>query len=152
MTIAGDNVDPVYIERPHRWDIHFIRRFMLIFGPLSSLFDLATFGVLIWVLKSGERAFHTAWFIESVLSASLVVFAVRTRLPIWKSRPSRAMRIMTALVCLAAAAIPYTPLAGLLGFEPLPVQTILILLGIVGVYLVSAEAVKRAFYRRVNSN
>ncbi len=149
MTIAGDNVDPVYINKPHRWDIEFIRRFMLVFGPLSSLFDLATFGVLLWVLHANEQAFHSGWFIESVISASLVVFAVRTRLPIWNSRPSKAMRIVTALVCLAAAALPYTPLAGLMGFVPLPVNTILILLGIVALYLITAEAVKRVFYRRM---
>jgi len=75
MTIAGDNVDDVYLERPHRMDINFIRRFMLVFGPLSSLFDFATFGVLLWLMKAGEEAFHTGWFIESILSAGIVVFA-----------------------------------------------------------------------------
>ncbi len=91
MMIARDNVDDVMVEKPRRWDIGFIRRFMMVFGPLSSLFDFATFAVLLWGVKAGAPVFHTSWFIESVLSAGLVVFAVRTRLPFFRSKPSRAM-------------------------------------------------------------
>jgi Mg2+-importing ATPase len=147
MTIARDNVDPVYIERPHRWDINFIRRFMLVFGPLSSLFDFATFAVLLWVLHANEQAFHTGWLIESVVSASLVVFTIRTRLPLGKSHPNRIMLVVTAAVALFTLLLPFTPLATLLGLTPLPITTVLILLGIVLSYFISAELTKRWFYR-----
>ena len=148
MMIAGDNVDDVMIEKPRRWDIGFIRRFMMVFGPLSSLFDFATFAVLLWGVKAGAPVFHTSWFIESVLSAGLVVFAVRTRLPFFRSKPSRAMLGMTLLVIAITLALPYTPLAGPLDFTPLPVTYLLAIGVIVGLYFVSAEITKRWFYRR----
>jgi Mg2+-importing ATPase len=148
MTIATDNVDDVFIERSHRMDIDFIRRFMLIFGPLSSIFDFATFGVLLWLMKADEQSFHTGWFIESVLSAGAVVFAVRTRLPFTQSRPSYLMLGMTLLVAVVTLALPYTPLAGLLGFGPLPPTYLLVIFGIVAMYFLSAEFAKRWFYRK----
>jgi Mg2+-importing ATPase len=146
MTIATDTVDKIFVEHPHRWNINFIRRFMLVFGSLSSLFDFATFGALLWLMKAGEEAFHTGWFIESVLSAAIVVFAVRTRLPFMKSSPSRAMLGMTLLVTAITLALPYTPLARLLGFTPLPPIYLLVVFGIVALYFVSAEMTKRWFY------
>lgn len=148
MAIAGDNVDEDFVRRPHRMDIGFIRRFMLVFGPLSSFFDLATFGVLLWLLKADEAAFHTGWYIESVLSAALVVFAVRTRLPFLRSRPSRTMLGMTLVVAAVTLLLPYTPLAGPLGFTPLPFSYVLVLFAIVALYFLSAELAKRWFYRR----
>lgn len=146
MTIAGDNVDQALIDQPRRWDIGFIRRFMLIFGPLSSVFDFATFGVLLWLMKADEATFHTGWFIESVMSAALVVFAVRTRLPFTRSKPSRAMLGMTLLIIAITLALPYTPLANLLGFSALPVHYLLLIFGIVAAYFFSAEFAKRWFY------
>ena len=147
MTIASDNVDDEYIVQPRRWDINFIRRFMLIFGPLSSFFDFATFGILLWVMKANEEAFHTGWFIESVLSAGIVVFAVRTRLPFLRSKPSRLMLGMTLLVVIITLTLPYTRLAGPLGFTPLPPVYLLLIFGIVTLYFFSAELAKRWFYR-----
>jgi Mg2+-importing ATPase len=149
MTIASDNVDEAFVERPHRWNIQFIRRFMLVFGPLSSFFDLATFAVLLWLLNAGEQVFHTGWFIESVLSAGVVVFALRTRLPLLRSKPSRAMLGMTLLVMAISLALPYTPLAGLLGFTPLPPAYLLAIFVIVALYFVSAEFAKRWFYKKM---
>ncbi len=151
MTIASDNVDDVYIQRPHRMDINFIRHFMLVFGPLSSLFDFATFGVLLWIMKADQAAFHTGWFIESVLSAGIVVFAVRTRLPFLRSKPSRTMLGMTLLVAAVALALPYTPLAGVLGFTPLPLIYLLAIFGIAALYFTTAELTKRWFFRRYPS-
>ena len=148
MTIANDNVDSVFVQQPHRWDIGFIRRFMFIFGLLSSVFDYLTFGVLLWLLKANQAQFHTGWFVESVLSASLVVFAVRSRLPFLRSRPGRAMLAVTAAVALATLLLPYSPLAKPLGFEALPPLALLIIAAIVGAYFASAELVKRWFYRR----
>jgi P-type Mg2+ transporter len=148
MTIASDNVDDVYMQRPHRLDINFIRHFMLVFGPLSSFFDLATFAVLLWLMHAGEAAFHTGWFIESVLSASLVVFAVRTRLPFLRSMPSRAMLGMSLFVAAITFALPYSPLAVVLGLTPLPITTLMLIFAIVAAYFLTAELGKRWFYRR----
>jgi P-type Mg2+ transporter len=151
MTIAGDNVDDVFIQRPHRWDVGFIRRFMLVFGPLSSVFDLLTFGMFLWLMHADQVLFHTGWFIESVLSASVVVFAIRTRLPFSHSHPSRLMMLVTLGVGLVALALPYSPLANILGFEPLSLQSLILIAGIIILYFVSAELVKRWFYRHFNA-
>jgi Mg2+-importing ATPase len=147
MTIANDNVDETMVAHPHRWDINFIRRFMIVFGPLSSFFDLATFGALLWLLRASERAFHTGWFVESVISAALVVFAVRSRLPVIRSRPSRAMLAVTGGVAAVALALPYSPLAVLLGLTPLPMAYLLVVLAIVAAYFLAAEFTKRWFYQ-----
>jgi len=148
MTIAGDNVDEAFIQRPHRWDVGFIRRFMLVFGPLSSVFDFMTFGALLLLLHADQSSFHTGWFIESVFSAALVVFAVRTRLPFIRSQPSRAMMLVTLVVAAVTLLLPYTPLANILGFKPLGLATLGLIAGIVILYFISAELVKRWFYRR----
>ena len=146
MTIATDNVDPEYVAHPRRWDVRFIRRFMIIFGTLSSLFDFMTFGVLLWGLDSGGQLFHTGWFIESVVSASLVVYAIRTRHSFFRSKPSGSMVAMTAVVIIFALILPYSPLAGLLGFSPFPLDFLFILAGIIVLYLLCAEIAKRWFY------
>ena len=148
MTIAGDNVDDVYIKQPHRWNVNFIRQFMLVFGSLSAFFDYLTFAVLLWWLKSAEAQFQTGWFLESIFSAALVVFALRTRLPFIRSKPNRAMLLATLAALLVAFLLPYSPLAGALGFTPLPATTLVFLLGIVILYFISAEGTKRWFYRR----
>ena len=147
MTIATDNVDQAFVECPHRWNVSFIRRFMFIFGSLSSVFDLVTFGVLLWLLQADQAHFHTGWFLESVLSATAVVFALRTRQAIGKSRPSRAMLMVTGLVGLVTLILPYTPLAGVLGFVPLPPSIVLAMLLIALLYFGAAELTKRWFYR-----
>jgi P-type Mg2+ transporter len=155
MSIAGDNVDAVTVRKPRRWDIGFIRRFMVVFGLLSSLFDFATFGVLYWMIRaSGQslvdsaRLFHTGWFLESVLSATLVVFAIRTRLPFHHSRPSRVMMTMTGVVIAITLLIPFSPLAGILEFQPVSLLYLAVMLVIVGMYFAFAETAKRIFYRR----
>jgi P-type Mg2+ transporter len=152
MTIASDRVDDVFVERPHRMDIGFIRRFMLVFGPLSSLFDFATFGVLLLLLHANKQTFQTGWFIESVFSAGVVVFAVRTRLPFRRSHPSRAMLAVTGIVMLITLWLPYSPLASLLGFTPLPLLYLPVIFGIVALYFVSAELTKRWFYHQTRND
>jgi len=119
---------------------------MLVFGPLSSVFDFATFGVLLLQFHDRQATFHTGWFFESVLSASAVVFAVRTRLPFTRSNPSRAMLLVTFLVAVVALVIPYSPLAPILGFEPFNLPTLGLIIVIVALYFLSAELVKRWFY------
>jgi Mg2+-importing ATPase len=147
LTIATDNVDDYYVANPHRWDIAYIRRFMLVFGSLSSVFDLCTFVVLYWVGHAGQTLFHTGWFVESVLSATLVVFALRTRKTAWRSRPARAMVLVTVLVMLLALILPVSPLAGLMGFAPLPLHYLAAIAGIVLAFFFSAELAKRWFYQ-----
>lgn len=152
MTIASDNVDEVYVERPRRMNIDFIRHFMLVFGSLSSVFDFATFALLMWVIKANEATFHTGWFVESVLSAGVVVYAVRTRLPFMRSKPSRTMLVMTAVVILATLYLPYSPLANLLGFVPLSLPLLLLIICIATLYFFSAEMTKHWFYRKIRED
>jgi Mg2+-importing ATPase len=149
MTIASDNVDADFIIRPRRWNIAFIRSFMFVFGLLSSVFDFITFGVLIFFLKAGPDLFRTGWFVESVLSAEMVVFVVRTRQPFLRSQPSRSMMYIAGLVALITILLPYTPLNGLLGFQPLQPVYLLVIAAIVVAYMTSAEITKRWFYRKI---
>ncbi len=149
MTIATDRVDASAIAGPRRWDIKFIQRFMLIFGLLSSVFDYLTFGVLLYFMKAGEKTFQTGWFIESVVSASLIVLVVRTRLPFLKSLPGKYLAIATALVVVTVIVLPFTPVAGLLGFVRMPLSFYGWMLLIVVAYIVSAEAVKKWFFKRL---
>ena len=147
--LPTDAVDPEVEAEPARWDIRGVERFMVVFGPISSLFDVLTFGLLLLILGSNERAFHTGWFIESLFSQVLVVLVIRTRRsPFWRSRPSRGL-VAAILAALAAAVIvPLSPLAPLLGFAPLPPVYWLLLPAVVAAYLALVEGVKRLQDRR----
>jgi Mg2+-importing ATPase len=147
LTIATDNVDKEMVEAPKRMNIQFIRRFMLVFGLLSSVFDYATFGVLLLLLNANMFQFRTGWFIESVISASMIVLVIRTRGFFLKSRPSRYLFWTTIAVALIVIAIPYTPLGHLMGFKPIPPYFYPLLLGIMILYVSSAELAKKLFYR-----
>ena len=149
MTIAGDQVDPEMVEYPRRWNIVAIRRFMLNFGLLSSLFDFATFAVLLSLLRVDRHTFRTGWFVESVVSAALTVLVIRTRKPFFRSRPSRALLLTTLAVVLATVCVPFTPLGGVFGFVPLSVNCLACIAAIVAAYVLCAELLKLAFYRRV---
>jgi Mg2+-importing ATPase len=148
MTIATDRVDADWIDQPRRWDIGFIQRFMLTFGLVSSIFDYLTFGVLLWLLHSNPAQFRSGWFVESVVSAATIVLVVRTRGPIWSSRPSRPLVVATAVVVISAIGLPFTPLGRLFGFEVLPAEFLLCLAAILVLYILSAETAKRWFYRQ----
>ena len=149
MNIASDNVDAEAIAQPRRWNIRFIQRFMLTFGILSSIFDYLTFGALLLILHAYQTQFRTAWFVESVVSASLIVLVIRSRKSMLQSRPGKYLLMATLLVVAVTFILPYTPLDQLLGFSKLPVSFILIIIAIVIVYIVSAEFAKRVFYRLV---
>ena len=148
MTIASDDVDPELVERPRRWDIRFIRRFMIVFGLVSSVFDYLTFGVLIWLNATVEQ-FRAGWFIESIASAALIVLVVRTRRPFFKSRPSKLLVIATLGVVIVAALMPYLPFATVLGFQAMPGHFYPIIALIIFVYVAAAEATKALFYRKM---
>ena len=147
MTIAGDRVDADWIDRPRRWDIGFIQRFMLTFGLVSSLFDYLTFALLLWFLKSDAAQFRTGWFLESVVSAASIVLVVRTHRPMLSSKPSRSLALATVVVIILTLLLPQTPLGRLFNFVPLPPVFLVLLGGILVAYIVSAELVKRWFYR-----
>jgi Mg2+-importing ATPase len=142
--IPSDHIDPEVEAEPARWDIHGIERFMLVFGPISSIFDYATYAFLLLVLHAGEAEFHTGWFVESLATQVLVIFAIRARrTPFWRSRPS-GLLVASALGAVAVAVIlPLSPLAPALGFEPLPPVYWLALASFVATYLSIVEIVKR---------
>ena len=152
MNIASDNVDTEMIMQPRRWDIKFIRKFMLIFGVLSSVFDYLTFGALLLVLHATETQFRTGWFMESVISASLVVLVIRSRRTILHSRPGKSLLIATLSVVAATLILPFTPLAQVFGFSNLPIPFIFVIIGIVAGYIAAAELANKVFYRLVRQS
>jgi Mg2+-importing ATPase len=148
LAIPTDNVDPEQLARPSRWDVHFIRRFMLFFGPISSVFDFATFGVMLWVFHAHAPLFRTGWFVESLATQTLVIFAIRTRrIPFVRSHPSLPLLLAAVGVVTVGAVIPATPVAHALGFRPLPGAFYLALGLMVVSYLALIEAGKRWFFR-----
>jgi Mg2+-importing ATPase len=149
MTIATDSVDKEMIEYPRRWDIKAIRKFMITFGIVSSVFDYLTFGLLLLVLHASEIQFRTGWFLESVVSASLIVLVIRSRKPSYKSKPGKYLLIATISIVVITLILPYTPLAGIFGFSPLPVPFLLFIGLIILLYIFTAEIVKKIFYKRV---
>jgi Mg2+-importing ATPase len=147
MTIASDAVDEEMVAKPRRWDIRHIRRFMVTFGLLSSVFDYLTFALLLLVLRASPDRFRTGWFLESVVSASMVVLVVRSRKPFFRSRPGKYLAAATLAVSAATLLLPYTPLGSLFGFVRLGPSFLLPLLAIVVVYLAATEIAKKVFYR-----
>ncbi|MFH1633761.1 MAG: magnesium-translocating P-type ATPase [Chloroflexota bacterium] len=151
MTIATDSVDQEMIEKPHRWDIAFIRKFMMTFGLVSSAFDYLTFGLLLLVFKVSQDTFRTGWFFESVMTELLIMLVIRTQRPFFQSKPGKGLFYSTLAVALITLTLPFIPgLNTLLGFTPLPWSLILALISITGVYILMNEAAKRFFYRQVN--
>jgi len=149
MTIATDSVDNEMIDYPRRWDMKAIRKFMVTFGILGSVFDYMTFCLLLLVFHATRVQFRTAWFVESVVSASLIVLVIRSRKPFFRSRPGNALLLATLSVVVIAVVVPFTPLAAFLGFGPMPLVFLLCIGLIVSLYIVAAELVKRVFYKRV---
>ncbi len=147
MAIASDNVDPEAVSRPRRWDVRMVRRFMIAFGLLSSVFDYLTFGALLWLVGPNPAAFRTGWFIESVLSAASVVLVIRSQRRFGKSRPGRGLVRATAGCLAATVALPFSPLGEPLGLaRPRPAVLVLIAI-IVVAYVFAAEGLKRWFFR-----
>jgi Mg2+-importing ATPase len=149
MTIATDSVDRELVEKPRRWNIQFIRNFMLTFGLLSSVFDYLTFGVLLLILQATTDQFRTGWFLESVISASVTVLVIRTRKPFFRSKPGKYLLMATLLIVGLTLILPFSPLGEVFGFIPLPISFILFVGVIVGLFMVAAEITKGIFYRKV---
>jgi len=149
MNIATDAVDPDMLVKPRRWNIKFIRQFMITFGLVSSIFDFLTFGLLLLVLHATPEQFRTGWFVESVVSASIIVLVVRTRKLFCRSKPGKALLLATLAVVIATLLIPYTPIISVMGFCPLPFRFMLFLVVIICAYIATAETAKRLFYKIV---
>jgi Mg2+-importing ATPase len=150
VSIPGDNVDPALLHRPKRWQISFIRQFMMIIGPISSIYDFLTFAVLLWVFHASTNAalFRTGWFVESLATQTLVVFVIRTAANPLKSRPSRTLFISVLAVVVIAAVLPYTVVGRILRFTPLPASLLGAIAFLAVTYLLVVQAVKSWFYRR----
>ncbi len=151
MTIATDRVDDEMVDHPRRWDIKAIRKFMITFGLVSSVFDYLTFGVLLLFLHATQGQFRTGWFLESVISASLIVLVIRSRKPFFKSRPAKYLLVATLLTVIATMILPFTPLGEIFGFTRLPISFLLLLGVIVILYIVTAEMAKTIFYKKVKA-
>jgi Mg2+-importing ATPase len=151
LTIPTDNVDETYLQKPQHWDIGLIRNFMVFIGPISSIFDFLTFYVLLHFFRASEAQFHTGWFVESLATQTLVLFVIRTAKNPLRSRPSGPL----IATCLAAVAVgtylPFSPLAGLLGFTPLPASYFGFVAVATGVYLLLVEFAKRRLLRRATA-
>ncbi|BCT74811.1 magnesium-translocating P-type ATPase [Sinomonas cyclohexanicum] len=148
LSIPTDKVDREQLRKPAHWDIGGIRRFMIAFGPISSLFDFATFGLMLWVFQAAPEEFRAGWFVESLATQTLIVFVIRTRrVPFLRSRASVALTASVLAVVAIGAVLPYTPIGELVGFWPLPADFFLALVGMVLLYLVLVETAKHFYYR-----
>lgn len=149
VTIPTDNVDKEFMQKPKRWNMKFIKEFMFVFGPISSVFDIITFFLLFMVFKVSPAMFQTGWFIESLATQTLVIHVIRTkRIPFLQSTASPQL-MLSSFVCVAIGwIIPYTSVGRFFGFSPLPTFILLSIAGIVIVYLMAVEIAKRFFYKR----
>ena len=151
-TIPTDNVDDSYIASPKKWDMEFIKKFVMVFGPISSIFDFITFFILLFIFNADAPFFQTAWFVESICTQTLVIFVIRTRVvPFYKSRPSRLLMASTLLIVLVACVLPFTVIGSLFGFVQPPVAFFAVLAGLVIGYLIIVEIVKWWFYRKYST-
>ena len=149
VSLPTDSVDTEVIRRPRHWDIKFIKYYMLFFGPISSLYDFLTFGMMLWVFHAGQPLFQTGWFVESLATQVLVVFIIRTnRIPFYKSRPSRGLIITCLSVVATGLILPFTPLAKGLGFIPLPPLYFLCLIVLVVSYLLLVMWLRGKFLKK----
>ena len=148
MTLASDRVDPEQVARPRIWNVPEIRNFMLVFGPLSSLFDIVTFVILLRGFDAGPALFRGGWFVESVMTELTVMLVLRTRRPFFQSRPGQALLWSTVAIAAVTLALPFSPLAPLLGFQNLPGPVLLALAAITAGYILATEVAKRWFFRQ----
>jgi Mg2+-importing ATPase len=148
--IPLDRVSDATIAQPRRWDLGTVRKFMLLFGPVSSVFDFVTFGLLLWVFRADEALFHTGWFVESLATQILVIFVIRTSHP-FRDRPHPALVASTLSAFAVALALPYLPIAPWLGFVPLPASIVGALALVTITYLASVHLAKRWYFARYNS-
>lgn len=148
LAIPFDNVDEEFLARPKKFNVKFLKKFMIIFGPLSSCFDFATFGFFGIVLHATGGTFQTGWFLESIATQTLVVNLIRSRAAFWKSKPSKPLIMSTFGAVAIAWIFPYTDLGHKLGFTNLGIYPLITIAGIVVLYLITVEIAKKYFYRK----
>ncbi len=149
--IANDRVDPEWVAKPRRWDTGFIRDYMVRFGLISSLFDMLTFAVLLWLFRASPEEFRTGWFLESLLTELVIALVVRTRRPFYRSRPGNLLLGSSACVIMLALVLPYLPFSSIFGFVPLPAPLVLAMIGLTAAYVVVVELAKKSFYGRAEN-
>jgi len=147
MPIPLDEVDSEITEKPEHWDMRFIRNFMLVLGPVSSVFDFLTFGLLLLVFHANQVLFQTGWFIESLATQVLVIFVLRTRRNPLRSRPHPLLTTTSVTVVVLAVVLPFTPLGAWFGFVPPSAAFLFAIAGLIVSYLLLAQSAKWAFYR-----
>jgi Mg2+-importing ATPase len=150
-TIASDNIDAEWVEKPRRWDTKFIRNYMITFGLVSSVFDFLTFGVLLFIFRASPEEFRTGWFIESLLTELVIALVVRTQHLFFRSRPGKLLLISTLIVIGITFVLPYTGINTLFGFVPLPLPLMLTMAGLIILYVICAEITKKVFYSRIEN-
>jgi Mg2+-importing ATPase len=146
MAVAGDNVDPELVAEPRRWDIGVLKRFMLVFGAISSVFDFVTFGLLLFVFHASVEVFRTGWFVESLMTELAIALVLRTSRPLHRSRPGPWLAASSAAVATLALALPYAPFAHLFDLVPLAPALLAALVGVTAAYVLASELAKRRFY------
>jgi Mg2+-importing ATPase len=151
ITVTSDNVDQEQLEKPGKWDLKLIRRYMVIFGIHSSLFDVITFFTLLYLLKVKEAAFQTGWFIESVLTELFILFIIRTHKNFFKSKPSKFLFILSLFALIVTLGLPYIPFANEFGLVPLPLINLGVMLIIVVTYIITADLLKVWFFKKYKS-
>ncbi len=154
MTIPTDNVDEEQLHRPAHWDMRLIRRFMMVFGPINAFMDFSIFAVMLLAFHAGPALFRSGFFVESFITQTLIIFAIRTRrVPFFRSRASRPLALTTIAVAIAGAGLPFVPVVGtFFGFVPLPPAYFGLLAGLVAAYLVFVETAKTWFFRRAHAD
>ena len=152
LTVASDNVDEEQLKKPGKWDLKFIRNYMIVFGIHSSIFDVITFLTLLYVLKVKESAFQTGWFIESIITELFILFIIRTHKKFFISKPGKYLFILSILGLIITLSLPYVPFAATLGLEPLPMINLGAMLLIVAAYIVTADMLKVWFFKRFRSS
>lgn len=147
LQIASDSVDEDWLKSPVKWDTKFIKKFMILFGIISSVFDYITFALLLFIFKADERLFHTGWLLESIISAMVVMLIVRTARPVFASKPSNKLLIAIMGVAVVLFVIIYSPISSYLGLIALPIKILISLLGVSLLYALTAEILKNFFYK-----
>ncbi len=148
-TIPSDDIDKEYVETPKKMDVSMVRKFMMFFGPVSSVFDFLTFFIMLLVFNATAALFQTAWFIESLSTQTLVIFVIRTRrVPFFRSRPSKLLTFSSLLIVAIALLLPMTGLGALFFFVAPPLEFFAFLAVLIVTYLVLAEITKMWFYKR----
>jgi Mg2+-importing ATPase len=148
LTVASDNVDQEQLDKPGKWDLKFIRNYMVIFGIHSSLFDIITFLTLLIILKVKESAFQTGWFIESILTELFILFIIRTHKNFFKSKPGKYLFLLSIVGLIITLGLPYLPFANDIGLTPLPLINLVAMLLIVALYIVTADLLKVWFFKK----